>query len=145
MPWDFSDAHAKDAKLSRAVAEMQQPMAEAVVIIREAIADNFAGEWDGEEHWKQLAPRTVQDRIAKGYPGSHPILERSGDLKNSMKDSSDNDSAEVGPSEDIPYAGVHADGSADGKIPQRDYLRLNPRDEDRIEEKILDWLERNEG
>lgn len=31
--------------------------------------------------WKPLAPSTNRDRVKKGYPPAHPILERKGDLK----------------------------------------------------------------
>lgn len=145
MPWDFSDALKKDAQLSRAVAEMNRPMMEAEKIIREEIAANFASESEAGTKWAPLAPRTVEDRIRKGYGGEHPILERTGELKSGMKGSSDNESAEVGPSEDIPYAGVQNDGSKDGKIPARPYLRISAKGEERISDAILDWLSENEG
>lgn len=145
MPWDFSDAETKDAKLSRAVAEMHGPMAQAKEIVTRAIDNNFATESAAGETWAPLAERTVRERIQQGYGGEHPILERTKELRGSMKGSSDNESAEVGPSEDIPYAAVHEHGSEDGKIPARPYLRITVVDEQKIENAILDHLEQNEG
>jgi phage gpG-like protein len=34
--------------------------------------------------WAQLRPATVADRMRKGYPGEHPILQRSGSLMESV-------------------------------------------------------------
>jgi hypothetical protein len=34
--------------------------------------------------WKKLADSTNADRVRKGYPAEHPILERKGDLKRAL-------------------------------------------------------------
>lgn len=143
MPWDFSDARAKDVKLGYAVRHASQPMAQAKDIIVTAMKDNFAGEWDGTEHWQQLAPRTVEDRIRKGFPGSHPILERTGRLKNSINGDSNSESAEGYVDGRIPYAEYLNDGTS--KMPARPYLAISAKDEERIEEAIWEHLEQNEG
>ena len=36
------------------------------------------------QDWAPLAPRTVRERIAQGYPGSEPVLVRSGELMRAM-------------------------------------------------------------
>lgn len=66
------------------------------------IPDDFRGAWEpmAEDFWKQnedtfaaegpgwapLAPATRWDRLYHGYPPSHPILVRSGALKDSLTD-----------------------------------------------------------
>jgi phage gpG-like protein len=145
MPWDISDAERKDDRLARAVAEMQGPMAKAAEIVTKAVDNNFATESAAGDPWPPLAERTVKQRIAQGYGGEHPILQRSKDLRGSMKQRSDNESAEVFPSEDIEYAAVQANGSEDGKIPARDFLCITVSDEQNIENEILDHLIANEG
>jgi phage gpG-like protein len=124
---------------------MQGPMAKAKEIVTKAIDNNFATERAAGDPWPPLAERTVKQRIAQGYGGDHPILQRSQDLRESMKGSSDNESAQVGPSEDIAYGAVHANGSEDGKIPARDYLCITITDTQEIENEILDHLEQNGG
>jgi len=144
MPWDFSDADAKNDRLARAAAEMQSPMAHALEVVTKAIDNNFATESAAGEKWPPLAEKTIEQRRKQGY-GDGPILQRSKDLRNSMKGSSDNESAEVGPSEDVEYAAVHANGSEDGRIPARDYLCITIADEQEIENEILGHFESNEG
>jgi phage gpG-like protein len=145
MPWDVSDAERKNDRLARAAAEMQGPMGEAEAIIAKAIDSNFESESAAGEPWAPLAARTVKDRIQQGYGGEHPILQRTRDLRGSMKGSHDNESAEVGPSEDIDYAWMQEAGSRDGKVTARPYLRIAITDEQSIENLILDHFEQNEG
>lgn len=144
MPWDISDADAKDDRLARAVAEMQAPMQEAERIVTEAIDRNFASESAAGDPWPPLAASTIADRQRKGY-GPGPILQRTQTLRGSMKGSHDNESAEVGPSEDIDYAWTHEAGDASRNIPARPYLRVTVSDEQAIENAIWDHLERNDG
>lgn len=59
--------------------------------VREGFADNFADESSGAGGWAQLAPSTVEDRIRQGFPGAHPILERTGDYRRSFVDEGDPD------------------------------------------------------
>lgn len=144
MPWDFSDAEAKDDRLARAAAEMQGPMAQAAEIVSKAIDNNFATESAAGDAWPPLAPKTIEQRLKQGY-GAGPILQRSHDLRGSMKAGSDNESAEVGPSEDIPYAWTHEAGDPSRNIPARPFLRITVADEQEIENAILDHLIANEG
>lgn len=137
MPWDFSDAEAKDRVLTHAIADMSPAMAKAQTIVAESIDRRFEEQSDGEKAWAPLSPVTIARRKKPGMP----ILQQSQDLRRSMKGSHDRDSAEVGPSEDVAYAGVHADGSRDGKIPQRDYLALKESEIDEVEREIFAHLE----
>lgn len=53
----------------------------------EQFRTNYAmeGGWVGKgTEWAPLAASTVKDRIRRGWPGEHPILERSGQLKESI-------------------------------------------------------------
>lgn len=45
--------------------------------------------------WSNLAPRTVAERIAAGYSGSHPILQRSGDMLASLTERSHPEHVEI--------------------------------------------------
>lgn len=142
MPFDTSDAEAKDRLLTHALADMTPAMERAEKTIEQAIARRFGEQSDGESPWAPLAPRTLEDRARKGYaPG--PILQRSGTLRDSMKSSHGRDFAESGPSEDVSYARYHVEGT--GTMPARNYLALNNDEMDAIERLILDHIERAGG
>jgi hypothetical protein len=52
--------------------------------IRAQYARAFAGEGPIQGgKWAALAPSTVRERISKGFPGSHPILQRTGSYRES--------------------------------------------------------------
>jgi len=53
---------------------------------RLGIAWNFAHESAGGEPWAPLAPMTVGIRRGLGFPGEHPILQRTRQLKLSLVD-----------------------------------------------------------
>lgn len=72
---DLADA------LSAPTREDMQPIQD---VIRANFAANFAGEVGDDARWAPLAPRTIRERIARGYPGTHPILERSGEYRRSF-------------------------------------------------------------
>lgn len=55
---------------------------------RRGIALNFATESAGGEPWPHLAPMTVEERRSLGFAGEHPILQRTGSLKESLTDPS---------------------------------------------------------
>jgi len=144
MPWDFSDADRKDRRLVHALADMSTPMRQAEEIIAKAIDRNFETQSDGSESWESLAESTVKDRLSKGFPGDQPILERTRDLRNSMKGSHDQESAAVGPSEDVVYARLQNDGSAEGEVPRvpaRPYLSITLPDMQKVDEAVLEHLE----
>ena len=62
-----------------------RPLAEPIDWeIRKSNEEMFGGEGGSRAPWAALSPYTVADRIRKGYPGEHPILVRSGDLKRSI-------------------------------------------------------------
>ena len=59
--------------------------------LRDAFDLNFAAEGPG---WTPLARRTVEERKRLGYGGDHPILEREGNLRNSVTDANDSNHIE---------------------------------------------------
>lgn len=54
----------------------------AIRVFIEHVGETFATEGFGK--WAPLAPRTVEERIALGYGGEHPILVRTGSLRDSL-------------------------------------------------------------
>lgn len=77
----FTDITKLIARLNAATSTDTEPVTQA---IREGFAENFAGERSGTgRSWAALRPTTVLDRIRHGYGGSHPILVRTGSLRDS--------------------------------------------------------------
>ena len=69
--------------LLRPTKQQLQPVQEA---IRAGFAENFDTESAGGKAWAQLALFTVIERILLGYPGLHPILQRSGSYRSTFVD-----------------------------------------------------------
>lgn len=62
--------------------------------MRQAVYENFATESGGGVAWRPLAPQTVEEREFLGFPGTNPILFRSGDLFESATNPNDPDHIE---------------------------------------------------
>lgn len=56
--------------------------------VRLGIARNFTREGPEGWPWAALARRTVEERRSLGFPGEHPILQRTRDLKRSWTEAS---------------------------------------------------------
>ena len=69
--------------LLRPTKQQLQPVQEA---IRAGFAENFDTESAGGQPWAQLALSTVIERVLLGYPGEHPILQRSGNYRSTFVD-----------------------------------------------------------
>ena len=69
--------------LLRPTRQQLQPVQEA---IRAGFAENFDTESAGGRPWAQLALSTVIERVLLGYPGEHPILQRSGNYRSTFVD-----------------------------------------------------------
>lgn len=72
-----------------AIDDFSEPLNECVDIIMSEIQNNFdqQGYWysdDFDSGWAPLAESTVIDRENLGYDGERPILERSGELRESF-------------------------------------------------------------
>jgi len=145
-------------------------MASIAETMRVAVLKNF--ETEGRrlgEPWEPLAHSTIKDRQKKGYwPGK--ILQRTGQLKRSIVSSYGDDYAQV--STNLIYAGIHNYGGIihrsslktylrkkrEGKqaqysgknkmssvrIPARPFMKLNNQDLEKIKQKILSALTKNE-
>lgn len=149
MPFDTTDATAKDDALCAALRDMRPAMQQSTRIVADGIEANFRGESSAGKAWKPLAPSTVRQREKKGFGGEHPILHRTGEVKAlaSAHREATADGAEVGP--DGPeWIGVHlggADGFGGGRVPVRDFLAQSDQTIGEIERAILEHLERNDG
>lgn len=77
-------------RLTRITERLEPQMEKAADRIRLGFQRNFESESAGDEPWKDLAPRTVQERTQlrqeHGWPitPEHPILRRSGALRQSV-------------------------------------------------------------
>lgn len=132
-------------RLLRPTSEQLQPVQEA---IREGLDENFQTESAGGMPWDQLSLTTVIDRITKGYPGSHPILQRSGHYRASFADSAHGDHIS-----EIQYRlGLISlfEGSQDDRVqllelgnrrvPARPVLELSPGSVQRVEDSIAEMI-----
>jgi len=144
MPFDTTDAAAKDQALTAAIVDMSPAMRRAVEIVADCIETNFRSESSAGEAWQPLAPRTVEDRERKGYGGAHEDRVRDNVLRNtaSAHRVATRDGAEVGP-DGCEYAGAQADGTY--RIPARDFLAQTDLTINAIEDAIIAHLEANDG
>lgn len=62
--------------------------------MRQAVAENFATESGDGAAWRPLAAETVEEREFLGFPGTNPILFRTGDLLESVTNPNDTDHVE---------------------------------------------------
>jgi len=63
------------------LSDLREPMAKSADTVLDVNRVTFEREGPG---WAPLAPATVEDRERHGFPGEHPILERTGALKRSL-------------------------------------------------------------
>lgn len=141
MPWDVAEALALDAA---EIARLQHlgPLLDKIEgVAQAAVADNFAGEWDGASGWAPLAESTQEDRVRRGYSAAHPILQRTGELASTIDYrhdlGADDAAVEIEPRAD--YAAFHQEGTS--KMPARPFVALSERDQERIGEDIIAFLE----
>lgn len=138
MSFDFSDAEMKDAKFIESLSNLSPAMEKSQKIIEDSVSRRFAEEGDGQSSWKPLAQSTLADRKRKGF-ALGPILQRTGEMKNSVTGAHDETSAEVGPTAD--YAKYHL---GQGRV-HREFLALTEPEVDSIEQAIIEHLERSGG
>lgn len=68
---------------------LQKPNKKALSSVSDAIRDGFSENFQDEQsgdgdRWEPLAPKTISERKRLGYPGEHPILERSGEYRDTF-------------------------------------------------------------
>jgi hypothetical protein len=125
--------------------------------IRQSIAEGFGQNFENQSAgsgspWAALRPATILDRERKGFPGSRPILERTGNYRSSLEDLDDPDHYSLSYSTDTslyleeasnsPLYGLHEGGR--GRVPARPAGELGPAAEsalgvtvDRVMEALL--------
>jgi len=129
-------------RLAAAGRDQTPAMREASGILADAVEENFDEE--GRPKWKRLAASTIRQREKEGkWPGK--ILQRSGKLAKSITRHYDATSAVVGTNE--PYAAIQNFGGTAGRghkveIPAREYLHLEPEDEEDLEACFAKFLSR---
>lgn len=122
-------------RLAASGRDLTPAMREASGIIADSVEENF--EQEGRPKWKSLAKSTIKQREKEGkWPGK--ILQRSGShgLAGSITRHHDATSALVGTNS--VYAAIHNFGGKAGRghkveIPAREFLHLEPEDEEDLE------------
>jgi phage gpG-like protein len=117
--------------------------------MRLAISENFANESGNGEKWEPLAARTVAEREEFGFPGSNPILVRTGEFLKSLTNPNDIDhiervkqyangfEVEVGSKDYRTLVLNYGDIS----VPARPFLTMDASQEDRLSIAIEDYLD----
>lgn len=138
---DNGKAVAALRRLLSRVRDRKPAMRKATGIMADAIEDNFDQEGRPDK-WKNLAAATIKQRSKGGsWPGK--ILQRRGNLARSMTRHYDNDSAIVGTNK--VYAAIQNSGGQAGRghkaeIPAREFMHLEPEDEDDIVNSFAKFL-----
>jgi len=131
------------AMLHRLLAKVRDrtpAMRKVTGIMADAVEENF--DQQGRPRWKDLAASTIKQREKEGsWPGK--ILQRSGNLARSITRHYDNDSAIVGTN--MPYAAIQNCGGKAGRghkveIPAREFMHLEPEDEEDILKSFAQFL-----
>lgn len=129
-------------RLAAAGRDQTPAMREASGIMADSVEENF--EQEGRPKWKSLAASTIRQREKVGkWPGK--ILQRSGALARSITRHYDATSALVGTNS--VYAAIHNFGGKAGRghkvdIPAREFLHLEPEDEEDLEACFAKFLAR---
>lgn len=83
--YGFDALFASLGRLEQRVQDLHPALQEVGAFLLAGIRNGFAHEGSpGGLPWRQLAPETATIRQAQGFGPAHPILERSGQLKNSF-------------------------------------------------------------
>lgn len=89
------------------------------------VIKNFEAEGALNQRWAPLQESTAKRKLTKKIPrGYHPILQVTGNLRQSFAPFADNDTAGVGAraSRGVDYAAVHEEGAPSRNIPARPML-----------------------
>lgn len=91
--------------------------------------------------WAELSDSTAEDRARHGFPPFGPILQREGDLMDSLTDAGRAMTASpqsmVWASDDFK-AGWHQDGT--DKMPARPVLKIETDDRRQLEREMVSWI-----
>lgn len=147
MPFDLSDAIAKDEELIAALEDLSPAMAEMEQALVDGIERNFDTESAAGEAWAPLAASTQRDRARKGYGASGPILVRTGGLRADATKHRKHDasSCEVGFEPDHEIARYHMGDGPRSKIPLRDALAQGEETFAKTDAALVAHLEKHHG
>ncbi|MDQ2823580.1 MAG: phage virion morphogenesis protein [Pseudomonadota bacterium] len=109
--------------------------------LRAGMAMNWAADMGGNGvAWAALRPTTVAIRESRGYPGTHPILRRSGSLQDSVAVFASSRSVVVG--SPAPVAGMHQTGYHNGSryVPARPLVGITAAGLQQAARTILDHI-----
>lgn len=116
-------------------------------VFSDILARHFDSEGaHGGTPWPDLAVSTQYDRRTQGYPPDHPILVRSGMLRDSFVDPEAPGSiSEHGPfrwarGSTVEGAAAHQTGTKDGRLPKRAIIEMNDADRHRLLRPIRNWV-----
>lgn len=140
---DDAQIHAALARVAAAGRDLTPLMKAIAGHLADSVAESFQRQAKpGGRDWEPLQPQTVAERLRKGYGGDAPILERSGDLANSILSDWTTQSAIAGVSGGGParYAATHQFGDDDRNIPARPYLGLHSEHHDLILDEITSHI-----
>ena len=115
--------------------------------VQEGFAAAFQNEGSGSGTWAALRPRTVKDRLRRGFPGEHPILVRTGLYRSRWIERGSVDHVQEFQPTQIGWflrvgsqdyrAKWHEEGTA--RMPARPVRDLRDEDVDRIG-RTIDWV-----
>lgn len=111
--------------------------------MRLAVYENFATESGEGKSWKPLAQQTVEEREFLGFPGTNPILFRTGDLFESATNPNDPDHIEEFSvtGDGFSLAIGTTDPRAGRLNAMRPFLTMDDTQEERLAESIEDFFE----
>lgn len=138
-----------DRMVTRLLRPTRQQLAPVQEAIREGFNENFITESAGGTPWDQLAFDTVVERVLLGFPGAHPILQRTGNYRSSFVDGINADhiseidyrlgeiSLFEGSNDDrVPLLELGA-----GRVPARPVLEMSHRSIDNIGDAFLEMTD----
>ena len=123
---------------ARKVSSLKVPLWRASKLILADVEENFETEGRLVGGWKPLAPSTVAGRMREGYGGEHPILQKTGALRQSFYSRVDNRRAFVSASS--PYFAFHQSRKPRTRLPRRAMLVLTDRTRQNIVEEFYKFV-----
>jgi len=124
-------------------ADMLDPMYDAVEVVQGQIEANFDVEGRPAK-WAPLSEATIGLRQEAGFPGEHPILVRTGALKDAVTSASAWDIEASGQTvsalmtDPTGYGSYHISGTI--YMPIRDWSYVDDEALDEIEQLFMEWV-----
>ena len=119
------------------VSNFKKPLTASADLVRRDVETQFKTEGALTGGWQPLAESTIKDRIRAGF-GAHPILQRTGALRNSFYSLVDEKKAII--SSKSPYFVYHQSRMPRKIIPRRAMLVLIDRTRQNIVEEFHKFL-----